>query len=327
MICFPRVSLALLTGVLLTGPARAAEVDRFLPGDTEVVLTLNVRQLLDSPLGKKQVVETIKTFLKDHDEVQKVLESLGLDLFKDVDRVTLAAPASPDNDKGLFLVHGRFDKAKFQARAEQAAKDNSDNFRILKEPDGAGGKYTIWEVSLPELQQPLFAALLDKGPFVFSPGKDYVISALNKAAGREKPELKSKALRDLLDKTDPKASLTLSAVGNALAKVLPVDIGPVRATLEKAEAVGAGLTVGDDVKLTAALAARDTAAAKEISDGLTDTLNQVLAVVALAAVKHKQFVPLVEVLKSIKVGLKERVVTIKAEIGADLVEKLLPKGQ
>jgi hypothetical protein len=317
------LSAAVLLAVAI--PAPAAEVDKYLPSDTEFVLTVNVKSFLDSAIVKKQVLDRLRGLLKDNEEVQKVFTSLGLDPFKDLDRVTVAAPASGDNDRGLFILHGRFDAAKFRAKAEEAAKEHGDRFKILKVSDGASGKYTLYQFTLPEQQQPLFAALIDKGPLVLSPGKDYVISALNKGAGRELAELKSKAMQSLLEKADPKQAVMIVALGPAVAKILPDDASTVRDLFNKVEAVTGGITVADTIKLEVAFTARDAATAKDVKQAITDNVNQTLAVLALAADSQKQLAPLVDVLKKIQTSASDRVVTLKAELGADVLEKLIPK--
>jgi hypothetical protein len=315
----------LALAALLAAPAHAAEVDKYLPGDTEIVLTVNVKQLLGSAVVQKRGLDKLQALLKDNDEVQKVLTDLGLDPFKDIDRVTVAGPGTSDNDKGLVIVHGRFDRAKFQARAEEAAKENADVFKIHQIPDGANGKYTVYELTIPDLQQTVYAALADRGPLVFSPGKDYVVSALNKAAGREKAGLKNKALQALLEKADHNQSVTVTALGSAVAKVIPADAGKVKDIFDTIEAITGGVTLAEDLKIQFALAAKDAAAARDIDKALNDGINQSLGFLALLATTQKQLVPLVDLLKSIRVSTKDRVVIIKGELSADALEKAFPK--
>ena len=84
---------------MLAGPARAAEVDPYLPDDTEVLVTVNVRQVLDSPLVKKSTLEKLREALKDIDMAEDVLKDLGFDPFKDLDRVTAFIRAVRGNDR------------------------------------------------------------------------------------------------------------------------------------------------------------------------------------------------------------------------------------
>src|SRR6266446_1191924 len=85
---------ALLAFVL---PIRAAEVDKYLPTETEFVSHVNVKQLLDSAIVKKHAVDKLRDLLKGQDQASAVLEALGFDPFKDLASVTIAG-SSFEND-------------------------------------------------------------------------------------------------------------------------------------------------------------------------------------------------------------------------------------
>src|SRR5262245_3368177 len=111
-------NLALVVAALLAaGPLRAAELDKHLPGDTAAVAVINVRQLLDSPLGKKFLIERYQAALKQNEEAQRMFTALNLDPLKDIDSVVVSA-STLDPEKVLLLVHGKFDLAKLQAAAD-----------------------------------------------------------------------------------------------------------------------------------------------------------------------------------------------------------------
>src|SRR5262245_42798589 len=113
--------------VVLPAPARAAEFEKYLPNDTDTVLTVNVRQGIESALGKKYREPAAK-LLKDATEVREVLNDLGFDPFKDIQRVTMALgesafqaavqPGQVSTGAGLgcVIVQGKFDLAKFNAK-------------------------------------------------------------------------------------------------------------------------------------------------------------------------------------------------------------------
>src|SRR5712691_1150820 len=141
-VAFSMYSLRSLTLLLATAlvvalavPVRAADVDRYLPSDTEAVQTFNLRRLLDSSLVKKHGLDKLQELLKDNEDVQKVLSDLGLDPLKDVDSI-ISANSGADADKGIFIVHGRFNVEKFHAKADEATKNHGDIVKLVKEPDG-----------------------------------------------------------------------------------------------------------------------------------------------------------------------------------------------
>src|SRR5882672_5380822 len=108
---FVRNFAALLLGLLAAGPARSADVDPYLPNESELVLSVNIDQLLNSALGKKYLRAAIEEALKGNGQIQEVLKYLELDPFKDVGRVTVAL-SSGAADTGFVIVNGKFNREK-----------------------------------------------------------------------------------------------------------------------------------------------------------------------------------------------------------------------
>jgi hypothetical protein len=312
-----RAALA-LTLVFLAAPVRAGEIDRYLPDDSEIVVSLNFRQILDSPLVKKFGLEQAQEALRSTEEASAILKDLGFDPFTDLDRVIVAGPGGTEQDRGLIIVHGRYALDKFTRKGEEAARDYPDNLKIHKVK--AGGERLVYEVALPDGMS-LFVALADKTTLLASPGKDYVVDALKKSAVKGKPTLKNRDFQALLERMDDKQSLSLAAVGSALAKGIPER--KVQTELEKIEALGGGITISDDVKVQVVLSAKNADAARELNDTITQGLNQALGALALIAGANKELAPLLEVVKTIKSSAKDKTVTLKGEISADLIEKAL----
>src|SRR5262249_49156999 len=142
---FSRTGTWLVAVVATALPARAAQVDKFLPNDSAMVLTLNVRQVVDSPLVKKYALEQIQSALKSNKELTDALGAVGLDPLKDVSTITAAGPELRTADKGLVVVHGKFDLAKFKAKADEVAKAKEPPLKIVKT-----GDYTLYEVHDPK---------------------------------------------------------------------------------------------------------------------------------------------------------------------------------
>jgi hypothetical protein len=312
-----------LAAACVAAPARAGEVDRFLPDDTAILVALNVRQVLDSPLFQKLGVNPARELLKEVDQVADILKDLGFDPFKDLDRILLAGPGGPDPDKGLVIVHGTFDLAKFKARGEEAARNNPDALKVHKVPDGAGGRHLVYEVALGgDQEMPLFVALAGKDTLLASPGKDYVVDALKKAGRKAPPALKDKDFQALLRKMDARQSLALAAVGSALKGNLP-EAG--KEALDKVDAIGGGLTVADDIKLEVVVSARSAADARALKEAADKGLRQALTLVALAASAEPRLNPALEVIKTLKVTGKDKLVVFKGQLGADVLEEALKK--
>jgi hypothetical protein len=316
-----RLALAL---TLAAAPLRAAEIDKYLPEDTEVLSVLNVKQLLDSPLVKKYGLEQLKEALKGLDEVNTVLKDLDFDPFKDLDRILMAGPGGGPGaeDRGLIIVHGRFDLDKFRAKGEEAAKDNGEVLKIHKVPDGQGGKFLLYEVSIGDAvnNMPLFVALASPKTLLASFGKDYVIDALKR---KDKPVLKDKDFQGMLEKMDPRATWAMAMVRGAWAKAEFPDV--VKEALDNLEAIGGSLALGEDFNLELAGNAKNAKAARDVSEKINSGLTTGLGLLALLAGQQKELNPLLDVVKSIRVSARGKTVLVKLSISGDMIEKALNK--
>jgi hypothetical protein len=322
----PNRSLAVLVALLLAAPmCRADDLDPYLPEDTESVLNINVRQLLDSELVKKHLLEVAQEALRGNDQVQDVLKDLGFDPFKDLDRIVVAAPVTTEKDRGLVILHGRLDVAKFRAKAEQVAKDESDNLKIHKI---LGGKHLLYEVNLPDRDEPFFVAIPGSDTLLLSPGKDYVVEALKKSGKKTQAKLKNEKFQALLEKVDARQSLSLAAVANKdIAKAIEKTPGDIKNMLEKIQALAGSLTISDEIKLELAVTTGNTKDAKELGDSAKSGLNLILGFAA--AITQNGDNPgaelIVEAIKSLRVTNKAEVVFIKGRISSDLIEDSLKK--
>jgi hypothetical protein len=323
-----------LAAALLAGPVRAADIDRYLPADTEVVSIVNVRQILSSALVKQIGVDKIRDLIKQSDELNEVLKDLKLDLLKDVDRIVSAAPSAGEQDKGLNIIHGRFDLEAFRARAEKAAKDNKDILKIQKVKDGQGSEHTIYEVSLgdaiPGLPggQTMYVGFASKNVILVAASKDYLIDGLRVKPDATKPALKNKALADLLSRIDEKQSLSMAVIGEALTRgELPGVPDDVKDVLKKITAGQFGLTVTDGIKLEVSVNTKEAEDAKKIRDQVNNGLNLAIAGAAAFAMQEPKLNIIVDFLKSVKVTTREKNVSLKAELTGEDLGKIIPKDQ
>jgi hypothetical protein len=317
------VWLCALGAFLAAAPARAGLVDKFLPEDSEIVVSVNVRQIAQSDLFQKNVEEQAREALKNSGELNDVLKDIGIDPFRDIDRVTSALPARGDQDRGLVIVHGRFDPDKFQAKAEQEAKDRPDAVKIHKIADGQGGKFLVYEINVSDQAPAVFVALPDKSTVLASPGKDYVVDAMKKAGGADKAELKNKEMQALLERMNDKQGVSLAMVGSALTEGLPQE---VREVFDKVDVVGGGVTVDDGIKIEIAVSAKDAGDAKDIGDAIKADLKQAkLLLAALAFAESNDVDALLDAVNSVKVSVKDKTVLLKGAVSADVIEGALKK--
>jgi hypothetical protein len=322
-------ALGLAAALLLTVPARTAEVvDKLLPNDTELVVSVNLKQILGSPLGKKIPRDKIEDAIKNQDEVNKNLQDLGFNPLDDLHSIVLAAVGGEEPDKGLAIAHGKFDVKKFESKAEEVAKDMKDVIKIHKVPDGLGGSTKLYEVTPPGETEPLWIALPNATTLLASKGKDYVLDALDKEAGRKQTALKSKDLAALLSRLDTNQSIWVAVLGSTLSKNPQLSGNPdVKEVLDKISDATAAINIDKDLKIQVSVTAKTTNDAKDLDEKLKDGLNTALGAVALLAGQKKELAPLVDVLKNVKPDVKGKVVSVELAIAGKDIERAIDKNK
>src|SRR5207247_412644 len=95
-----------LLGPIPSSPA--AEIDKYLPDDTQIVLHANIRQILESDLGKKYLMPQLEASIQGNPEAQQMLSAMGWDSFKDVSSFTMAASGASEHN-WMILVHSHYD--------------------------------------------------------------------------------------------------------------------------------------------------------------------------------------------------------------------------
>jgi len=315
-----------LAVALTAAPARAAEVDKFLPAESESFIAVNVRQILDSEIVKKYALEQIKQALAGND-AQKAIQALGLDPLKDVDRVVVGATGdNPQDMKFLAVVHGKFDKDKLAAAAKEAADGKGKDHLTIVQDGGA----TLYKVQPENQPNPMYAAIVDNKTIVFGSQKAMVTDALGIAGGSKKGAGLKKDLAALVEKQDAKASLVICGVLSGKLDNLPplpgVNDPSVKKNLEKMANVAATLRVTSDVNLEISLGMKDEDSADEFGKTIDQGLQQAKGLIPLLAAQNPQLKPLTELAQTLKSTTKSKDVTISAKLSGDAIGKMLGMG-
>lgn len=316
---------AILFAALSVVPAWAA-LDPHTPSDTQIYVAIDVRTAFDSEFFKDNVLGPARDLLKQIEGADKVLEELGLDPFKDIDRLVIATPTTKDNDRGLLVAYGRFDPAKFGKRVDRLKRDSDESIKLHEIPLGAGAKHTVYEVAIPGTEMAVFVALKDGKTLLVSPGKDYIVDALKATRAGTKPSLKNKDLEALIARLEvSKRVLTVAMPGSALVGVDDLIPGAAEA-LKGIEAIGGGLTIGKEVEFDLAISTTTDENAQQIRSTLEKGTKLATAGLALLGEDRKDLTLLFEVVKSIKVIGKGKVVGVSARVTADTLQDLFGKG-
>lgn len=316
--------IALFLGLLAyAGPSRAA-IDPCTPADTAVYVAVDLRQFFDSDFFKDNIQDVAREVLGQLGDTESVLKELGLDPFQHIDRLVLAAPSAKENDRGLIIARGTFDAGKFQARADKLKKQNDESVTVEKVPLGGGVSHPVYQLDIAGPDLPLFVALLDGKTLLVSPGKDYVVDAIKAARALKKPALKNKELAALIERLEiSKQAMTLAVPGSALAGL---EIPGFDEALGGIEAIGGGLTIGKELKLDLAVSGKSEENAREIRSMLDRGVKIATAGLALIGEDNKELTLAYEVLKSVKVIGKGKVVGVSAQMSAATFQDLFGKG-
>ena len=276
-----------------------------LPADTQALIHLNFRAMIDSPLAKKMGIEKESEIIKALDFDVEFLAEIGFDPLKDIDSITIAAPGGGDMEKGLIIVLGKFKADKLVARA------NREKVKTHK----AGDK-TIFEVKefIPDQQVPMFMMIASNSTILASTQKEY----LEKAFANSGSKLVNKDFSALVEKLDPDLAISMVAVSSAFpSKAIPE---PYKAIIEGIDSIIGGIGVDKDVTLKINVFTKDEDSAKKLKETLDQGMAQALGFLGLMAAQEKELTPVLEFVKSMKTSSKEKMMSLEGKLPGKMIE-------
>ncbi|HEY7425499.1 MAG TPA: hypothetical protein VH682_14810 [Gemmataceae bacterium] len=200
------VGLVLLLGVLfrdrILGPWRSEDkpfppgvLADYVPADSEAVVAVNVRSLLESPAGR-QLAPSLRQLVRQGERRFRWMGLLGIKPFDDLDSLQISfAPGS--GGQPLWLARGRLDHSRFQIGPDKLQQKNVEHFRVLEYTDRSSKRTT--------LLAPVGDAL------VISDTAARVLAALKQARDPQPITVRNATLRELLQKVNRRQSLWLAA--------------------------------------------------------------------------------------------------------------------
>jgi len=322
---------AVITSLVIVAPARADDLDKYLPENTGYYVHVNINRLLDANVVRKavpmafdkygdQIVELLpllKLINPDaaknipEDDLKKTIQELkkpetiaaGFDAAKDTVTDIVVAGDPAHEDKVLILVKGPKEITEDAIKGISALAGLTGQVKVKEHKQA---KATIFEIQMPAPQQDqsAFVAVPEPGIVCFAVQKELVEKALSGAKGGLNDKLKP-----LVAKRTPKDFLFVAMAGG------PDDAG-IRA--------GYGnLVLDKDISgnVTATYGSPDKAkeAAQHMNDslsGFADTLKGALGD------KANEVKPVLDKMKATANGVS---VTGQFTVPGTVVEKLLAK--
>ncbi|MFO0866045.1 MAG: hypothetical protein U0744_15585 [Gemmataceae bacterium] len=320
----------LLALSLSASTARAVD-PKILPNDTEVVISSNLKQMMESEFAKanKAVIEKAMEQAKskiDESPAKKYLEKAGFDPMKDLHSVTIAGPAAKDLDSGFIVIEGKFDIEKFNSAAEDAAKDNGDALKVHK----IGGK-TVFEIT-PNGEKTVFASLISPSTMVAASNKEGLADGISRLGGGKTSKLNG-AFKAILPTVTGKQSLSIALTSNVLnngLKEAPIPPNQDAVdTLKQIDAISLSVTLGKNIEIAGTLIAKDGDSAKKMAAMGNVGVLFIKGMAGQKAKEDQKLQPAVDVLNTVRIADSGDRVTLRAEITQDNFEKLmaiLPQG-
>jgi hypothetical protein len=296
---------------------------KYLPPDTEVVITINVQQMLNSEVakGNQALVNQGKSLLQDklqESGADKYLAKAGIDLFHDVHTVTVAGPGTNDKSKAVVIIEGKFNPQKLLASAEEASKDTGAI--TVSKADGA----TVYEIPQPD-GKTAYVRPLGTDVLLAASSKETLSATATQAQAGQTPTL-SKGFKTLLQTTNDKQSISIAVTGPAFARMLenaPGANDAAAAYLKGMDGLSLAVTLSKDVKFQIGVNATGKEAAEQFSKFGNGAILWGRGMLAQKAKEDVKFAPIVEVLETLQIVTQGTNLVLRGEISYENLGKLL----
>jgi hypothetical protein len=323
---------ALVFLLALPHPAVADNSNCF-PADTELIISVNFKQMLASKLAKdnKEGLDLLKGMIKQDENVQKLLQELGFDPFRDLDGITVVGPPSADPveflavSNGLAVINGRFDQRKILATAEKVARENGEVVKITR-----AGKHQLIEIAVPGKGATFYVVLADATTLLVSQRKAIITAALARVGTDKEPQLK-KEVRDLLASQAKEISAGFVATGPAVRKLMAAIPDPQAAKMAKGldklldqiDGFNGSITLADDLHFQLGIGTKDAETAKLFAQGAPFGLLIVQGLLAKQAKDDPKLAALLPVLKTLTASSQGNTFILRGRVPAATLEKAL----
>lgn len=313
---------------LLALATRAADVDKYLPDDSQYVVSINLRQIIDSQLFKRFAAKPAEEQLKNNRPVMNLLHMLGLNPLTDLAQITIAGPepknlgAIPTSAQAedlhrdlLVVVHGDFNPMVLEQAARGFAENNPEKLKIEK--NSGTPTYAFTEESKPTT----YVALLGKHVVVISGARERVLDAVAKHNGTRQTKVRPE-LRDLVRQINAKQSVWGAALASDRLKAQLKGGKPQAGMFQQIDAISGGLTISSVFELSVDAHMADAEAAKQLANTLGFAVPIAAGVVSNQP-QAKDFAPLIrQIARALHFTSDKNVVSMRLKIDKELIDKI-----
>lgn len=318
---FCRVAIGMAIAALFPGSRSTAADVNYFPDDTELVVSLNLKQIFSAEVVKAQpdAVGELREVLGQFagvDLVQKYLKAASLDAFRELTRITYVYTGSKKPEVSFLVLEGAFDAGKLRDSAKVAGA----SLRGRK-----SGDHTVYEVT-PRGEKRFYAVLVNPSTLLAATTGEALADALGRTGGSKKSGLK-KEMSNLLESTDERQSVTFVSTGPAFASFvegfsLPNAESAV-AFSQTLDAMSGGITLTRGIQFQLAVNAGSVETAKKLTDSANSGLLLVATLARQNAEKDAKYLPVVDVVKSLRFTNQGSGILFRGEVSLATLEKLI----
>ncbi len=319
------LATALVAILALSCPSRAATgALQLLPEDTELLIGINLKGIRASPLWQAQqgADEPAADLLGRLLATQPICGSLregGLNVVRDVDRLTGAFAQGKDKTWSLLILEGRIDAERLNAAVLRAKAAGA----VVQSVDSGGA--TVHELALPG-RSPGYASFLAPSTLLCSTDRQVLNEARARATGAKQGMLK-KEFGKLLEDARAEESIRIVATGPVLSRLLESAALPntERACtfLKSVSAISSVVTLRKDVEFRLAIATESEEAALKLAVSANSGARILRTVVEQGAEQDARLHPLVEIVKTLRFTSEGSVIRLQGEVRLQTLEGLV----
>jgi hypothetical protein len=311
-----RAAVGLLALFPVASAPAAARPDRLTPSNAEMVVQINVRQLLQTPLVKKHALGPLKSLLEHSPETRRLLRAAGLDPFQDIDTIALCASGHPlSGGKLLGVVRGSFSPDKVCMAADDYAKKHPDRLKSFKDDD-----LPMWEIHSDN--KSFYAAFADNNTLVLTAAKKDTAAVVRRAA--QAPQKLSTAMQTALGHLKGGENIWLAMVATDEIKQLLKGEDISKDFAAALQSITGALELKDDAAFELVVHTNSAEAAAQIKSKL-DELMPLLAFLGAGKDKSGQIAK--DVIDSIKLKTEKNDVYIHLHITDAQIDKAGKNGR
>lgn len=279
----------------------------YVPADSEAVLALQVRSLLASPVGRRQLAPVLQYLIRQGGSRLRWMDLLDINPIEDIDYLKVSFAAA--GGEPLWLARGRLDRARIQIGPDKLQEKVLDRFHV-------------WEYSDRRAKRTTLLALVGD-MLVGSESRNRLQAALKYASNPRPLPVRDATLRELLAKVDRRQSLWLAASLKNLGSLDGIEDywlrSILRPPLAHAEGVYGGLTCAEDVQVELHFRAATAEHAAMLETDLQSICDAAPGAAFLLG-RRKELQPLLRLLGSGTITREEKRVHLHCRLAADQTE-------